>query len=116
MINCTILGGYLGTDPEVTILQEGQKVARFRLCTTERGYLTRTGTQVPDRNTWHNVNLWGNLANYASNLHKGEFIVLRGKYHTREVSMEGTGEIRTYYNFDADEVMYTPPKHTEDAK
>lgn len=110
MINITILGGYIGTDPEVTTLKAGQKVCRFRLCTTERGYLTRNGQQKPDRNTWHNCNLWGNLANYAPNIHKGQFIVLRGTYHTREVANQQSGEICTFYNFDADEVMWTPPK------
>lgn len=116
MINVSIIGGYLGQDPEVTTLPEGQKVARIRICTTERGYLTRTGQQVPDRNTWHSCNLWGNLANYAPNLHKGDFVVLRGKYHTREVTNEQTGEVRTFYNFDADEVLWTPPKTQDDTK
>lgn len=116
MINIAIIGGYLGQEPEVSTLPEGQKVARFRICTTERGYLNRTGTQVPDRNTWHNCNLWGNLANYAPNLHKGDFVVLRGKYHTREVTDEKTGEVRTFYNFDTEEVLWTPPKPKEDAK
>lgn len=114
MINITILGGYIGTEPEVTTLEAGQKVCRFRLCTTERGYLTRNGQQIPDRNTWHNCNLWGNLANYAPNIHKGQFIVLRGTYHTREVTNQQTSEVRTYYNFDAEEVMWTPPKEDKE--
>lgn len=107
MTNLCIIAGYLGQDPEVINTQNGQRIARLRICTTERGYITHRGETIPDRHTWHNASLYGNLVNYAPNLHKGDFVSLRGRYHTREVADENTGEVRTYYNLDVDEIFDT---------
>lgn len=107
MINNCILGGRLGADPETKNTETGSRMSTFRLCTTERGFITRDGRQIPDRDTWHNVGLFGALADYAKNLHKGDFAVFRGKYHNYNYTVPGSDQTQTWYTFDVDEILYT---------
>ena len=64
-VNKVILIGNVGKDPEVRYLDNNVAVANFPLATTERGYTTRAGVQVPDRTEWHNIVLWRGLAETA---------------------------------------------------
>ena len=52
-MNKCILKGNVGKEPEITIFENGGKVAQFSLATTERGYKTRDGKDIPDHTTWH---------------------------------------------------------------
>lgn len=54
-MNKVFLKGNVGQDPKVTDFQNGGKVAQFTLATTERGFKTRDGREVPDETTWHNI-------------------------------------------------------------
>ncbi len=83
-VNRVILLGYLGRDPEVRYLDHHVCVANFTLATTERGYTTSTGVQVPDRTEWHNIVLWRGLAEMAEKyLRKGSQLYVEGKLRTR---------------------------------
>ena len=48
-LNKVILIGNLGKDPEVKVFQDGNKVASFSLATTEKGYKTKSGIDVPEK-------------------------------------------------------------------
>ena len=79
-VNKVILIGNVGKDPEVRYLDNNVAVANFPLATTERGYTTRAGVQVPDRTEWHNIVLWRGLAETAEKyVRKGTQLVSGGK-------------------------------------
>ncbi|MDR0427645.1 MAG: single-stranded DNA-binding protein, partial [Dysgonamonadaceae bacterium] len=83
-VNKIILIGHVGKDPEVRYYDNGGSVANFSLATTERGYKTANGTQIPDRTEWHNIVLWRGLAEIAEKyIHKGSKIFIEGKIRTR---------------------------------
>ena len=62
-INKVILVGHLGRDPEVKTIDNGAKVARFSLATTEF-YRDKNGERK-EITEWHNVTCWRNLAEIA---------------------------------------------------
>ncbi|MBN1339659.1 MAG: single-stranded DNA-binding protein [Bacteroidales bacterium] len=82
-VNKVILIGNLGRDPEVRTLENGVKMARFSLATTET-YKDKSGNRT-DRTEWHNVVLWRGLAEVAeSYLNKGSRIYLEGRIRYRQ--------------------------------
>jgi len=94
-INKVILVGNVGKDPEVHYVEEGLAVARFPLATSERGYQTRDGRQVPERTEWHNVVVWRRLAEVAEKyVRKGTQLYLEGKIRTN--SYEDKDGIKRY--------------------
>lgn len=81
-VNKVILLGNLGKDPEVRTLENGAKVVKFPLATSE-SYKDRNGNRV-DRTEWHNVVLWRGLADIAEKfLRKGNPVYIEGKIRTR---------------------------------
>ena len=65
------------------------------LATTERGYTLQNGTTVPERTEWHNIVLWGGLAEVAEKyVHKGDRIYIEGKIRTN--TYEDQNGIRRY--------------------
>lgn len=83
-VNKVILVGNVGKDPEVKYLDKGNVVATFSLATTERGYKTAAGVEIPDRTEWHNIVMWRGLAEIAEKyVRKGSQIYLEGKIRTR---------------------------------
>ena len=54
-MNKIFLKGNVGADPRITDFENGGKVAQFSLATTEKGFKTRDGREVPDETTWHNI-------------------------------------------------------------
>jgi len=83
-VNKVILLGYVGKDPEVRYVDNNVAVANFTLATTERGYTTRDGKTIPDRTEWHNIMLWGGLAEVAEKyINKGQQVYIEGKIQTR---------------------------------
>ena len=79
-INKATIIGFVGQEPKVDTLQTGTKVTQFSVATTEKGYTTQGGTTVPDRTEWHNIVLWGKLADVAGQyLHKGSMVYVEGK-------------------------------------
>jgi single-strand DNA-binding protein len=83
-INKATIIGFVGQEPKVDTLQSGVKVASFSVATTEKGYTTQSGATIPDRTEWHNIVLWGKLAEVAGNyLHKGSSVYVEGKIRTR---------------------------------
>lgn len=84
-VNKVILIGNVGKDPEVKYLDRNMAVANFTLATTERGYKTANGTEVPDRTEWHNIVMWNKLAETAEKyVRKGSQLYIEGKIRTRQ--------------------------------
>lgn len=83
-VNKVILIGNVGKDPEVRYFENDRAVANFTLATTERGFTTSSGQQIPERTEWHNVVVWGGLAKVVeSYVKKGTQIYIEGKLRTR---------------------------------
>lgn len=82
--------GFVGDEPRVNITQTGRKMATLSIATTEKGYTRKDGTQVQDRTEWHNIVLWGKLAEVAeSYVHKGASLFVQGKMRTRSYEKDG---------------------------
>ena len=82
-VNKVILLGYVGKDPEVKEFENG-KVAKMTIATTEKGYKLKSGKEVPDRTEWHNIMLWGGLAEVEEKyVRKGMQLYIEGKIQTR---------------------------------
>ena len=70
--------GRLGAEPEVKILENGNKVAKFNIAINE-SYTNKQGERVTDVQ-WHTVVAWGNLATIAEKiLHKGTQVTVDGR-------------------------------------
>lgn len=83
-INKVILVGNVGKDPEVRYVENNVAVANFPLATSERGYTSRSGAQIPERTEWHNIVLWRGLAEVAEKyVKKGTQLYIEGKLRTR---------------------------------
>ena len=77
-VNKAILVGNLGKDPELRYTPAGQPVASFSLATTER-WSDKNG-QRQDRTEWHNIVVWGKLAELANQyLKKGSKVLIEGR-------------------------------------
>lgn len=79
-----MLIGNVGKDaPQVKEFDWG-KIATFSLATTERGYKTKDGKQIPDTTDWHNIVVKGGLASVVENYVKsGSKLFVEGKLHYR---------------------------------
>ena len=94
-VNKVILIGNVGKEPDVRHLDRNVVVANLVLATTERGYTLQNGTPVPERTEWHNIVLWGGLAEVAEKyVHKGDRIYIEGKIRTN--TYEDQNGIRRY--------------------
>lgn len=83
-VNKVILVGNVGKDPDIRYFDNDQAVANFTLATTDRGYKTRDGQEIPDRTEWHNIVAWRGLAKIVeSYVKKGTQIFIEGKLRTR---------------------------------
>lgn len=83
-LNQATIISYVGDVPKISNTQNGRKVASFAIATTEKGYTSKSGVQYPDRTEWHNIVLWGNLAEIAEKyLRKGSSVFIQGKMRTR---------------------------------
>jgi single-strand DNA-binding protein len=81
-VNKVLLIGNLGKDPELRFTPGGQPVATFPLATTER-WSDKNG-QRQDRTEWHNIVVWGKLAELTNQyLKKGRSAYVEGRITTR---------------------------------
>ena len=93
-LNKVILIGNLGKDPEVKVFQDGNKVASFSLATTEKGFKTKSGIDVPEKTQWHNIVVKGSLAEVVEKyVHKGDKLCVEGKLEYRSY---GEGDSKKY--------------------
>ena len=82
-LNKVLLIGNLGKDPEVRYTASGTAVASFSLATSEK--IKNKGGEWEERTEWHNVTLWGRLAEIAGEyLAKGKTVFIEGRLQTRK--------------------------------
>ncbi|MEI6752800.1 MAG: single-stranded DNA-binding protein [Paludibacter sp.] len=113
-VNKVILVGNVGKDPEVRYLEKNVAVANFTLATTERGYTTQSGIQVPDRTEWHNIVAWRGLAEVAEKyIKKGTQIYVEGKLQTRQWEKDGVKRYTTEIYADTIQLLGKKPDSTE---
>jgi single-strand DNA-binding protein len=80
--------GNLGQDPEIVNMENGGKLAKFSIATSET-YKNAKGEKVEDTQ-WHNIVAWGKTAEIVENyLTKGKQVAVEGKlvhrsYETKE--------------------------------
>jgi single-strand DNA-binding protein len=90
--------GNLGMDPEFKKFDDGKKLVKFSLATSQT-YYSQKGEKVTDTQ-WHNIVAWGALAERADKfLKKGSSVMIEGKivYHTYE-DKSGTKKTITEIN------------------
>ena len=89
-INKVILIGNLGKDPETQKFDSGTEKTSFSIATTEV-FKNKEG-EKKSQTEWHNIVLWGKLAEIAeSYLTKGSTVYIEGKIRRREwENKEGT--------------------------
>lgn len=81
-VNKAILIGRLGKDPELRYTPGGKAVASFPLATSERW--TNAEGQKQENTTWHNIVVWGKLAEVMKeHLSKGREVYLEGRISNR---------------------------------
>jgi len=91
-INKVILLGNMGHPPEVRYLPNGNPVASFSLATNE-GYFDKD-SNWNDKTEWHNIVLWGKLAEACKDWKKGSKVYIEGKKQTQ--SWEGKDGEKKY--------------------
>jgi len=94
-MNKVFLKGNCGQDPKITTFQDGGKVAQFTMATTERGYKTQDGREIPDVTDWHNIvvkrtGLAGVCEQFVK---KGTPLLIVGKIQTRSYQ-DNAGQTR----------------------
>ena len=101
--NSVHLIGNLGQDPEIVTLENGNKLAKFSIATTD-SYKNAEGEKVDDTQ-WHNIVAWGKTAEIVENyLVKGKQVAIEGKlthrsYETKE------GEKRYFTEIKCNELL-----------
>ena len=89
-MNKVMLIGNLGKDAEVKTFDNGGKVVNFTVATTERGYTTKDGRQIPDKTEWHDcVIKRDGLTKVGDYLKKGIKVYVEGKIESREYEKDG---------------------------
>ena len=79
--NSVQLIGHVGQDPEVSVLEDGKKLAKFSMATNEV-YTNSQGEKV-EKTYWHRLVLWNKLAEVAENhITKGTKVAVEGKLTT----------------------------------
>ncbi len=93
-VNKVILVGRLTRDPEIRNTPSGQTVASISM-TTNRFWKDKNG-QRQDQTEFHNVVLWGRLAEIAGQyLTKGQECFIEGRMQTRKYTAKDGTERRT---------------------
>lgn len=115
-MNKVILKGNVGIDPKITTFQDGGKVAQFTLATTERGYTTRDGQQIPETTDWHNIVVRRTgLADVCERfVKKGTPLLIVGKVKTRSYE-DNAGQTRYVTEINVDEMELCGGKKPEAA-
>ncbi len=97
--------GHLGKDPELRVTPTGKSVCRLSVATSNRTFDKKTKKWVNKDPDWHNVVVWGELAEkVAQEFSKGDAIMVRGKSKTREYK-DKEGQKRRVTEIEAKEVL-----------
>ena len=101
-LNKVILIGRLGRDPETRYMPNGDAVCNFSIATSEN-WKDRNG-QRQERTEWHNISMFGRLAEIAGQyLKKGSKVYIEGRIQSRKYTGKD-GIERTAYDIVANEM------------
>jgi single-strand DNA-binding protein len=94
-MNHVNLIGKISSEPKVTELENGRKIAQFSMSTQE-SFLDKEGN-VKKRNQWHRISAWGNWVKILEELgEKGLKCAIEGKLVSRfYLSPTGTKKMIT---------------------
>lgn len=102
MLNKVILIGYLGRDPEVRYMPQGDAVCNFSIATSE-SWKDQSG-QRQERTEWHAITFYRKLAEIAGQyLKKGSLVCVEGKIQSRKYT-DKQGIERTAYEIIGNEL------------
>ena len=113
MLNKLQIIGHIGQDAKTTQFSDGNVIAHFSVATTEPSVTTSKGQVIPERTTWHRVNIYGNLAAAVhQSLLKGTKVYCEGPLIQREYADKKTGEVITTLEMDCRYIEFLTPKQT----
>ena len=93
-LNKVMLIGNVGKDPEIKVLEGGQKYANITLATSFT-YTDRSG-QKKEETEWHTVVTYGKLSDVVEKfIRKGSLLFVDGRLHTRSWDENGKTRYRT---------------------
>lgn len=97
------VAGNLGTVPAMKTTENGKSVLRLNVAAGSR-YLNGRGEWVDGPTSWHNVVVWGALAeNLADSLSTGDRVVVHGRLEQRGYTTD-EGDNRSIWEITADEI------------
>jgi len=90
-LNKVVLVGRLTSTPEIKTISSGQQVCSFGLA-TNRVWTNQATKQREEKTEFHNIVLWGKLAEIASQyLNKGSLTLIEGRLQTRSWQDQSSG-------------------------
>lgn len=93
----------------------GVKAAKVNLATTERGYTTKDGKQVPEETTWHKLAMWRGLAETVEKyVKKGDKLFIQGRIRKRKYTDNNNVE-REDVTIEVEKMEMLTPKQAEAA-
>ncbi|MFA6376327.1 MAG: single-stranded DNA-binding protein [Candidatus Paceibacterota bacterium] len=112
-LNKVYLIGRLTRDPEIRMMPSGQQVASFGLA-TDRFYTDKTSNQRQQKTEFHNIVMFGRLAEIASQyLKKGALLMIEGRIQTRDWQDAATGQKRYRTEIIAESMQLGPRSGNE---
>lgn len=103
-LNKVMLIGNLGRDPETRYLPSGGAVCNFSIATSER-FNDKSG-QKQERTEWHNIVMYGKLAEIAQQyLKKGSNVYVEGRIQTSKWQDKTTGQDKYRTEIVADQMQ-----------
>ena len=100
--------GYLGADPEMRTLDNGNMLAKMRVATNDT-YRNGQGEKVTDTQ-WHHVVAWGKTAETAGKfLSKGSEVLVEGRLVHRDFT-GSDGQKRYFTEVVANELLFMDKK------
>lgn len=103
-LNKVMLIGNLGRDPETRYLPSGGAVCNFSIATSER-FNDKSG-QKQERTEWHNIVMYGKLAEIAQQyLKKGSNVFIEGRIQTSKWQDKTTGQDKYRTEIVADQMQ-----------
>jgi len=101
--NYVQLIGNIGQDVELREFDSGKKKASFSIATSEQ--FTNKDGEKTELIQWHNVAVWGNLANVVKDsLSKGDHVLIQGKLTHRKYE-DNNGNTKYFTEVVASEFM-----------
>lgn len=108
----TVVGNVVD-EPRMRLTKNGHAVTNFRIASTSRRYDREQETYVDNSTLFVTVTCWRNLAeNVANSLHKGQPVVVTGRYYSREYRVEE--QLRIAYELEANAVGHDMSRGTSE--